>query len=91
MIVARIDLVFQSLPWPSDASAGSSEDEVQQLQALASSRSLPHSIVQRAQIVLACGAGETTIAIAKRMRLTGLTVGKWHKRNRVLGLEGLHN
>jgi len=30
-----------------------SDDEVQQLQALASSRPLPHSIVQRAQIVLA--------------------------------------
>lgn len=30
-----------------------SDDEVQQLQALACSRSLPHSIVQRAQIVLA--------------------------------------
>ncbi len=35
------------------------EDEAQQHQALASSRSLPHSIVQRAQIVLASGAGET--------------------------------
>ncbi len=39
-----------------------SEDEVQQLQALAHSRSLPHAIVQRAQIVLACGAGETNTA-----------------------------
>ena len=36
-----------------------SKDEVQQLQALANSRSLPRSIVQRAQIALACGAGET--------------------------------
>ena len=67
------------------------EDEVQQLQALASSRSLPHSIVQRAQIVLACGAGETNTAIAKRMGLTGMTVGKWRKRYRELGLEGLHD
>jgi putative transposase len=33
------------------------EVEAQQLQALANSRSLPHSIVQRAQIVLACGTG----------------------------------
>jgi putative transposase len=54
-----------------------SEDEVQQLQALAHSRSLPHAIVKRAQIVLACGAGETNTAIAKRM---GMTVGKWRKR-----------
>ena len=68
-----------------------SDDEVQQLQALASSRSLPHSIVQRAQIVLACGAGETNTAIAKRMGLTGMTVGKWRKRYRELGLEGLHD
>jgi putative transposase len=43
-----------------------SDDEVQQLQALAKSRSLSHSIVQRAQIVLACGAGETNTAIATR-------------------------
>ena len=68
-----------------------SDDEVQQLQALASSRSLPHSIVQRAQIVLACGAGETNTSIAKRMRLTGMTVGKWRKRYREQGLEGLHD
>jgi putative transposase len=44
-----------------------SDDEVQQLQSIANSRSLPHSIVQRAQIVLACGAGETNTANAKRM------------------------
>lgn len=66
------------------------EDEVQQLQALANSRSLPHSVVQRAQILLACGAGETNTAIAKRMGLTGMTVGKRRKRHRELGLEGLH-
>ena len=52
-----------------------SDDEIQQLQSLASSRSLPHSIVQRAQIVLACGAGETNTSIAKRMGLTGMTQG----------------
>ena len=53
--------------------------------------SLPHSIVQRAQIVLACGAGETNTSIAKRMGLTAMTVGKWRKRYRDLGLEGLHD
>ena len=68
-----------------------SEDDVQQLQALAKSRSLPHSIVQRAQIVLACGAGETNTAIAKRMGLTGMTVGKWRNRYLEQGLEGLHD
>ena len=68
-----------------------SEDEVQQLQIIAHSRSYPHALVQRAQIVLACGSGETNTAIAKRMGLTGMTVGKWRKRYRELGLEGLHD
>ena len=52
-----------------------SNDEVRHLQAIAGSRSLPRSIVQRAQIVLASGAGETNRSIAKRMGLTGMTVG----------------
>ncbi len=43
------------------------DDEVQQFQGIANFRSLLHSIVQRAQIVLACGAGEASTAIAKRM------------------------
>ena len=54
-----------------------SEDKVQPLQALSSSRSLPHSIVQRAQIMLACGAGESNTGIVKRMR--GLD-GSAHRR-----------
>ena len=36
-----------------------SDDEVQQLQTVANSRSLPSSILQWSQIVLACAAGET--------------------------------
>jgi putative transposase len=52
---------------------------------------LPHSIVRRAKIVLACAAGETNTAIAKRMGLTGMTVGKLRKRYRELGLGGLHD
>ena len=39
--------------------------------------------------MLACDAGETNTSIAKRMGLTGMTVGKWRKRYRELGLEGL--
>ena len=68
-----------------------SEEELRQLQNIANSRSMPHSIVQRAQIVLACGAGESNTAIAKRMGLTGMTVGKWRKRYREFGIEGLHD
>ncbi len=68
-----------------------SDDEVQQLQRIASSRSLPHSIVRRAPIVLACEAGERNTAISKRMGLRGVTVGEWRKRYQDLGLECLHD
>jgi putative transposase len=68
-----------------------SEDEIQQLQALAGSRSLLHSSVQCVQTVLACSAGETNTAIDKGMGMTGMTVGKWHNRYRELGLVGLHD
>jgi putative transposase len=68
-----------------------SVDEVSQLQSLAGSRTLPHSIVQRAQIVLACAAGDTNTAVAKRFAVRGSTVGKWRQRYLDQGIEGLHD
>ena len=68
-----------------------SADGVSQLQRLAGSQTLPHPIMQRAQIILACAADEVNTAVAKRMGLTGITVRKWPKRFRELGLEGLHD
>ena len=68
-----------------------SEDEVNQLHSLAGSRSLPHAIVQRAQMVLACAAGDSNTAVAKRFGVRGSTVGKWRQRYLELGLEGLHD
>jgi transposase len=62
-----------------------------QLYSLAQSRSLPHGLVQRAQIILACADGEPNAAIAQRLRLTNATVGKWRKRYREHGIEGLHD
>jgi putative transposase len=67
------------------------EHEVLSLQALASSCSLPHTIVQPAQIALVCGIGETNAVIARRMGLTGMAVGEWRTRYRDLGLEGLYD
>jgi len=67
------------------------EGEQSQLLSLANSRSLPHGLVQRAQIVLACAKGEANSSIAKRMRLTNATIGKWRKRYREQGIEGLHD
>ncbi len=68
-----------------------SDNEFQQMQGIANSRSLPHSIVQRAQILLASATGETNTSNAKRMELRPMTVGKWRKRYLELGLEGLHD
>ena len=66
------------------------DDEKMQLMSLAKSRALPHGLVQRAQIVLACADGEANIAIAKRLKLNKATVGKWRQRYRDFGIEGLH-
>ena len=67
------------------------DDEKYQLLSLANSRSLPHGVVRRAQIVLACAQGEANASIARRMRLSDATVGKWRKRYRMQGIEGLHD
>ena len=67
------------------------DDEKLQLLSLATSRSLPHGLVQRAQIVLSCAEGETNSAIAAQMGLSKATVGKWRKRYREHGIEGLHD
>ena len=67
------------------------DDEKDQLLSLANSRSLPHGVVRRAQIVLACAQGEANASIARRMRLSDATVGKWRKRYRLQGIEGLHD
>jgi putative transposase len=68
-----------------------SDDERSQLLAIARSRSLPHGIVRRAEIVLASADGETNKAIAQRLKLNQLTVGKWRRRYLDEGIEGLHD
>jgi putative transposase len=67
------------------------DEELRQLQSIAISRSMPHLIVQRAQIVLASGAGESNITIAKRIGDTGITVRMWRKGYQEFGIEGLHD
>ena len=67
------------------------DDEKLQLLSLANSRALPHGLVQRAQIILACAEGEANSAIAKRLKLRNNTVGKWRQRYGERGIEGLHD
>lgn len=63
--------------------------ERMQLTAFARSRSLPASLSARAHIVLSSADGEANSAIARRMKLTNATVGKWRARfieRRIAGL-----
>ena len=67
------------------------EEDQAQLLGIAQSRSLPHGVVRRAQIVLACAQGESNASIAKRLKLSQPTVGKWRRRYLKQGLAGLHD
>lgn len=66
-------------------------DERRQLESVASSRSLPHGLVERAQIVVLAADGLSNTAIARRMRLSLPTVGCWRQRYLQRGLQGLHD
>lgn len=50
------------------------------LQVIVRSREVPHSLVQRAQIVLAAGAGRPNNTIGEELGLCEETVGLWRKR-----------
>jgi transposase len=43
----------------------------------------------RARIVLSCGQGMSNSEVARKLHITGATVGKWRERFRQLGLDGL--
>ena len=62
-----------------------------QLRSIARSRSQPHGMVQRARIVLACAEGESHVAIASRLGISKMTVGKWRRRYLEQGIEGLQD
>ena len=67
------------------------DDERSRLRSIVRSRSSPHGIVRRAQIVLACGEGEPNSSTAQRMGVNCKTVGKWRRRYLSHGIEGLHD
>ena len=62
-----------------------------QLGSFANSRSLAHAQVQRAKIVLLAADGMTNIAIAEKLGLTRISVGKWRRRYLERGIEGLYD
>ena len=65
--------------------------EEEELRSIAGSHTLPHGKVQRGQIVPGCAEGESQGLIAKRLGLSPVTVGQWHRRYQNRGLEGLQD
>src|SRR5580765_6548012 len=64
-------------------------EEQIQLRSLAHSHTLPHALVCRAKLVLWSAEGENNTRIARRLRWTNATVGKWRQRfvrHRLAGL-----
>ena len=67
------------------------DEQQHQLNGIAHSATLPHALVQRAGMILASAEGLTNAAVARRFGVTPQTVGKWRRRFRAAGIEGLHN
>jgi putative transposase len=66
------------------------DEERQQLNNIASSRSLPHGLVTRARLVLMAADGVSNAAIADKLDLSAQSVCLWRKRYLDHGVEGLH-
>lgn len=68
-----------------------SDQEHEQLTSIVRSRSLPHGLVTRAQIVLMAAEGVTSNEIAKKVALSSQSVCKWRQRYLQQGILGLHD
>ena len=64
--------------------------EREQLGSIVRSRSLPHSLVRRARIVLMSADGVTNGIIAQRCGVSGPTISHWRRCWRERGVAGLH-
>src|SRR5215208_4341558 len=67
------------------------DDEREQLRSLAVSRTLPNGLVSRARLILWSAEGQSNTEIAKRLRCTKATVGKWRQRFIQYRLAGLYD
>lgn len=63
----------------------------EQLESLASSRSLPAGLVARARMILMSAAGINNQEIARQLRTSQATVGKWRRRFLERDVAGLHD
>ena len=68
-----------------------SASERDQLLAMTRSRSLPHALVRRAQIVMMSVDGANNVAIADALNVSRLTVGTWRRRFMAQRIAGLYD
>src|SRR5437879_4000461 len=62
-----------------------------QLNSMVRSRSMSHSLVRRARIVLLSAEGRSNREVARRCGVTGPAVSHWRRRYQEHGLGGLHD
>ena len=67
------------------------DEQREQLRALANSRSLPHAQVVRAKIVLLAADGQSDSGIAESIGVTRTTVSKWRRRFLESAVQGLYD
>jgi len=68
-----------------------SPSEREQLQSMTRSRSLPHALVRRSQIILMSADGSNDIAIGEALKVSRLTVGMWRRRFMAQRVTGLYD
>lgn len=68
-----------------------SEETLHELETLSRSRSLPHALVRRAQIILLAAEGMSHEDIGRNVGLSRAMVGMWRKRFLQQGLMGLYD
>ena len=75
---------------PQERSIVLSEGEREELERMSRSRSAPHSLMRRVQIILASADGEPNLSIAARLGISHPTVCHWRNKWFEQGLVGLY-
>ena len=66
-----------------------SEEERHKLEGWAHRRTTAHGLALRSEIILACATAKSNKKVARQLRVTAATVGKWRKRFVSKRLDGL--
>ncbi len=67
------------------------DEQREQLTSVANATSMPHALVQRARIIMACAQGLTNTDVAAQVGASLSAVGKWRRRFLERGVQGLHD